>query len=246
MTQLASVDIVQNEFSAIPYSSIDLKTMLLHSDASNVPIERYERTLQSPTQISNLWRTNVLNTLVNNLDFISEASNHRFRSFLKAYVIELDRGYGFFPFTKNLPDIEHSAITQNDDDINSTEKSKEFFELIFGILKQLAFLKSDEYEDPLGGNVIDYFRDNERITCIVSSQRIQILSYIQGNFKEWNFVRMEIDKAGYRELYGESFQCRKGKQVGFHQIKLARMNMSVVGYSEPKSSTRSVVRVNTE
>ena len=200
MTQIATVDIVQNEFSAAPNYSIDPKPILLHSDVLNVPIERYER-------------TSLLSSLVKNFDSVSEDSTNRIRSFLKEYAVEPDGGYGSLLFTKNLSDIEYSAITQIDEDINLTEKSEEYFELIFDTLKQLSFSKSDEYEDSLGGIVIDYFKDNERITCIVSSQRIQILSYIQGIFKEWISERIEINKRDIENYMENLFSVEKESKL---------------------------------
>lgn len=52
----------------------------------------------------------------------------------------------------------------------------------------LGFRRSEAFTDPYDGKVVDFFLERERITCIVSAEDIQILSYIQGNFSEKVFA----------------------------------------------------------
>ena len=77
--------------------------------------------------------------------------------------------------------------------------SQEYFEILSDILKPFSFSISDLYEDPYGGKVADYFKGKERISCIVSIQHVQILSFLDDVFKEKVFersgeVKLEISK----------------------------------------------------
>ena len=58
-------------------------------------------------------------------------------------------------------------------------------------LNLLGFSECMEYEDVLGGFVVDFYRDSERITCIVSSESIQILSYINDSIASQEFIHEE-------------------------------------------------------
>ena len=59
----------------------------------------------------------------------------------------------------------------------------------------LGFSASNEYSDIFGARVIDYFRDNNRITCIVSSDQVQILSFLGDIFDEKALVQSNQTEA---------------------------------------------------
>lgn len=79
-------------------------------------------------------------------------------------------------------------------DIPSLHPSAEFFLVLSGKLLPLGFANSDMYIDSYQGHIVDYFRKNERITCIVSAEDIQILTYLRGEFNEEIFSRTKQGK----------------------------------------------------
>ena len=69
-------------------------------------------------------------------------------------------------------------------DVEKSYFFKQCFSMLSEFLNPLGFTRSKTYTDPYNGNVVDFFLKRERITCIVSSDEIQVLSYIQGSFSE--------------------------------------------------------------
>ncbi len=65
----------------------------------------------------------------------------------------------------------------------------EYRAILSEILTPLSFSMADSYEDAFGGKVLDCFRSAERITCIISSQCIQVLSFLDGTFNDKTFKR---------------------------------------------------------
>ena len=51
-----------------------------------------------------------------------------------------------------------------------------------------GFSEHIEYVDVLGGHVIDSYRGNDRITCIVSRDLVQVLSYIDDCIESKEFT----------------------------------------------------------
>ena len=95
--------------------------------------------------------------------------------------------------------------------ISLQEVAREYFAIISEHVKPFAFSVSEEYEDLLGGRVIDHYRENERISCIVSRERIQVLSYLGDAFFERVFDRCEEAKL-FMLGYLESLPCGEKKE----------------------------------
>ena len=109
----------------------------------------------------------------------------------------------------NSPIVEWDVAHQDNADVNLELSSNFFFDVISNTLEQHLFWRSDEYEDKLGARVVEYFRDDERITCIVSTRYIQILSYVQGEFGEWVKDRASTCKTDVIEHIENLLQCRQ-------------------------------------
>ena len=58
-------------------------------------------------------------------------------------------------------------------------------------LQKFSFMEYIEYEDVLGGLVIDAYREKERITCVVSTKSTQVLSYVNDEITSREFTREE-------------------------------------------------------
>lgn len=79
----------------------------------------------------------------------------------------------------------------------------DYFVALSDLLSPLAFSSSDEYEDSYGDHIVDWFREEERISCIVSSQVIQVLSYIDETIQEQVFERTILAKRDLIEYLKE-------------------------------------------
>ena len=64
------------------------------------------------------------------------------------------------------------------------DDSQRSFAILSDYLIPRKFTESGEYFDQLGGRVIDYFLDKSRITCIVSHDQVQILSYLEEKIRD--------------------------------------------------------------
>ena len=84
------------------------------------------------------------------------------------------------------------------------------------VLAEYEFDEHVEYEDSLGGLVLDSYRNDERITSIVSNDSIQMLSYVDGSITTKEF-KVESDSVlnaiEYLRLFLDS--GRKTKQLRF-------------------------------
>lgn len=60
-------------------------------------------------------------------------------------------------------------------------------------LSRYGFKEHIEYVDALGGLVLDAYRGNERITCIVSPESLQVLSYVNESITSTEFTRNRDD-----------------------------------------------------
>lgn len=144
---------------------------LEHDYGSNSP----RHVLLSAMLLNDLWRsvfTAVRNELVH---------SHRLFPSLNVWVA--------FSETSDV-----AQLYQNIDRISFNDTAHEYFTILADCLKPKSFSRSEEYEDPLGGKVTDYFRDEERITCIVSLPHVQVLSFLQGTFHDQVFDRKAATK----------------------------------------------------
>lgn len=76
--------------------------------------------------------------------------------------------------------------------INSPE---DYYSILSSILLPKHFERTDMYLDRFNGCVVDFFLSDERITCIVSAEEIQVLSFLNRQFKEQIFERTKQAKA---------------------------------------------------
>ena len=95
--------------------------------------------------------------------------------------------------------ISLSTVRQYIDEVSLHDTALEYFAILADYLEPLSFSMSEEYEDVLGGRVTDYFRGDERITCVVSMSDVQVLSFLQGAFKDDVFDRSESIKTALVE-----------------------------------------------
>jgi len=63
-----------------------------------------------------------------------------------------------------------------------------------GILLPKHFERTEMYLDRFSGCIVDFFLSEERITCIVSAEEIQVLSYLNRELKEQIFERTKQAK----------------------------------------------------
>ena len=121
-----------------------------------------------------------------------------YKEFLHAVVTAFrdDASHGHMTRTpSNRPIILSLAISlptvrQYIDEVSLHDTALEYFAILSDHLKPLSFSMSEEYGDVLGGRVTDYFRGDERITCVVSMPHVQVLSFLHGAFKDEIFDRL--------------------------------------------------------
>ena len=79
-------------------------------------------------------------------------------------------------------------------DFPSTNSPDDYYSILSSILLPRGFERTEMYIDQFNGHVVDFFSDEERITCIVSAEEIQILSFLKGEFGERMFERTKQTK----------------------------------------------------
>ena len=109
---------------------------------------------------------------------LSEIPNRRIRLMWLLYINSLDE----YPI-----------------DIPSSYSPGEFFAVLSSKLIPLGFTNSEMYSDSYHGRVMDYFYKKERITCIVSSEDVQVLTYLRGDFDDKVFARTKQGKEDIAE-----------------------------------------------
>ena len=132
-------------------------------------------------------------TLPGYLPFLSILSSNLHRSVVTAVRNELVHRYdaGVSP-NKWLGLASVTSLSKFQrclDEVWFKAAALEYFTIFSNCLRPRSFSTSDEYDDPLGGRVTDYFRDDERLTCIVSASHVQVLSFLRGTFQEKIFDR---------------------------------------------------------
>ena len=98
---------------------------------------------------------------------------------------------------------DYPKVQRNHEKVTLYEASLDYFAILSDRLNPLSFTSSEEYEDVFGGRIVDYFRDKERITCIVSMDHVQILSYINGAISDRLFKRTDNSKLIIIEYFEE-------------------------------------------
>ena len=68
--------------------------------------------------------------------------------------------------------------------IVSTISPEEYYSVLSSVLTPKGFERTEVYIDQFEGQVVDYFFNEERMTCIVSIEDVQILSFLRGRFGE--------------------------------------------------------------
>ena len=212
MMPIASTEIIQNEFSDTSFFSVDLQPVS-KTDKSIAQIQEFTRLLGNQVQDSRLTHADLINSLVAIPNFSPEALKivmiQIIADILMKDSMELHERYESGTFAMKSPINEWDVTGQDYVDVNLVLSSNFFFDVISNTLEQHSFWRSDEYEDKLGARVVEYFRDDERITCIVSTRYIQILSYIQGEFGEWVKERASAYRTDIIGHIENLFQCRQ-------------------------------------
>ena len=91
-------------------------------------------------------------------------------------------------------ETEFQNLSQTGNEISLKRASHEYFAILSSNLAPFGFSESNEYQDSFGGRVIDYYSNDERVTCIVSTLQVQILSFLKGVFNEKVFDRSGSEK----------------------------------------------------
>ena len=89
--------------------------------------------------------------------------------------------------------------------ITSRNAPDDYYSIVSSRLFPKGFEKTDLYVDQLNGHVVDYFLNEERITCIVSAEEIQILSFLNEEFGEQVFERTKQAKVKLEEYITRLF-----------------------------------------
>ena len=83
----------------------------------------------------------------------------------------------------------------------------EYFSIIYKKLRPLGFTDSEMYTDSFLGFVVDFnlfhSSSGERVTCIISDNDIQILTYIKETFDEKIIVRDKNAKQNMTDFINE-------------------------------------------
>ena len=97
----------------------------------------------------------------------------------------------------NPPSISYEQIVRLSSLVSDSKlkRATEYFSMFSTHLVPLGFSASNGYSDIFGARVIDYFKDNNRITCIVSSEQVQILSFLGDVFDEKALVQSNQTEA---------------------------------------------------
>lgn len=89
----------------------------------------------------------------------------------------------------------------------------EIFAILCDCITPLSFTKSEVYEDQFGGIVIDFYERDNRITCIVSEQCVQILSCLNDKIQEQIFQRSSA------RVKLEIFEYLKGPILRYGEVE---------------------------
>ncbi len=90
--------------------------------------------------------------------------------------------------------------SQENLDFPSFQLPESYFSILSGILLPRGFEATEVYLDKFSGFVVDYFSNEERVTCIVSAAEVQILAFLRGEFKERIFERTRQSKVKLEEF----------------------------------------------
>ena len=168
MNFAASNLVQQEQFSEKPFYSV--KQLKIDNDLQSSE-DRFNNWV--PSNDSDIFAF-FWNALQSTRVDLSEILNRRIRLMWLLYINSLEDEYPI--------------------DIPSSYSPGEFFAVLSSKLIPLGFTDSEIYSDSYHGRVIDYFYEKERITCIVSSEHVQILTYLRGEFDEKVFARTKQGK----------------------------------------------------
>ena len=84
--------------------------------------------------------------------------------------------------------------------------SREYTAILSICLQPYSFGQPTEYEDTYGGHVIDFYRDYDRITGIISEAEVQILSNLNDEIKSKVFSRTNSTKLDVLEYIEKLFE----------------------------------------
>ena len=96
------------------------------------------------------------------------------------------------------------------DEYSAYVTAMEFFVIMAEILEARQFASTENYKDVFGSWIADYFRGDERITCAVSGECVQVLSFLDDNLDD---MRFELSGGAKESLvrYLEELVCESGQ-----------------------------------
>ena len=84
--------------------------------------------------------------------------------------------------------IDHLPRIQMElDEYGAHATAMQYFVIVTEILESRQFASTENYRDVFGSWVADYFRGEERITCAVSRECVQVLSFLDDNLDDMRF-----------------------------------------------------------
>ncbi len=116
-----------------------------------------------------------------------------------------------FNFWTSIAWIDRLPRIQKElDEYGAYATAMEFFVIMAEILEARQFASTENYKDVLGSWIADYFRGEERITCAVSRECVQVLSFL-GNVLDDK--RFELSSGAKESVvrYLEELVCEGGQ-----------------------------------
>lgn len=165
----------------------------------NEAIKRIRPGSRQSIESSSFSKQNITLGWEHSTDFDFVPSMDVFRAIVKTLHSDLTHGFS----TPSLKWFALLKVQQSPDEIFLREASLEHFAILSGILTPSSFSMSGMYEDLYGGKVIDYLKGDERVSCIVSMNHVQILSFLGDVFKEKIFQHsgeVKLEVAEYMEF----------------------------------------------
>ena len=112
-----------------------------------------------------------------------------------------------FNFWTSIAWIDRLPRIQKElDEYGAYATAMEFFVIMADILEARQFASTENYKDVFGSRIADYFRGDERITCAVSRECVQVLSFLDDNLDD---MRFELSDGAKESLvrYLEELVC---------------------------------------
>ena len=180
-----------------------LTYLAVRTPTHKAPILTHAISLQFPT-VSGEWsgmeeKSSTLRGFLNSqlmemqqYDYASESIENKLTSWLSVSVL------------RNLPLTREELRREGRNSV-----ILEYRAILEEILEPCGFSGSESYEDRFGGSVLDFFREADRVSCIISDSNIQLLSYIDNTFNGIVIERGAIAKLEAIEFVEQLFASKR-------------------------------------